>query len=289
MKKIAVLVMMIVAAFAVNGQQLNYMDANGKKQGKWLVKYPNGNIKMEGYFKNNTPVGTLKKYHENGLLKYEMIYDTKDTNSVQVTMYDASGELSAKGSYYAKKKNGLWQYYGESNKVIMEESYNHGKLHGKSVVYWQTQENQPMEIKNWKDSLKEGEWIWFYEDGKIRQKASYKENKLDGEFKVFFADGVCHIDGKYAENVRDGLWQYFKEDGSVKIKIEYNKGKIVNEDEYERAETKMIDEEILGQEGKHVDPQDYLDNPEAYIFGSQKDEEVAPAPKAKKKKEKTKK
>ncbi|MCQ2605708.1 MAG: hypothetical protein MJ204_04095 [Bacteroidales bacterium] len=289
MKKIAVLFVMFIAAFSVNAQTLNYMDANGKKQGKWLVKYPNGNIKMEGYFKNNTPVGTLKKYHENGMLKYEMIYDTKDTNSVQVSMYDASGELSAKGAYYAKKKNGLWQYYGEKDKVIMEETYNHGMLDGKSVVYWQTQENQPMEIKNWKDSLKDGEWIWFYEDGKIRQKAKYKEDKLDGEFKVFFSDGLCHIDGKYSENVRDGLWQYFKEDGSLQIRIEYNKGKIVNEDEYERMETKMIDEEILGQEGKHVDPQDYLDNPEAYIFGSQSVEEQAPAPKAKKNKEKKKK
>ncbi|MCQ2608830.1 MAG: hypothetical protein MJ197_09115 [Bacteroidales bacterium] len=289
MKKIAILIVMTIAALSLNAQDLNYMDANGKKQGKWLVKYPNGNMKMEGYFKNNTPVGTLKKYHENGLLKYEMIYDAKDTNSVQVTMYDASGELSAKGAYYAKKKNGLWQYFGDNNKVIMEESYNHGKLNGKSVVYWQNQENQPMEIKNWKDSVKDGDWIWFYEDGKIRQKARYKEDKLDGEFKVFFADGICHIDGKYADNVRDGLWQYFKEDGSLKLKIEYNKGKIVNEDEYERAETKMIDEEILGQEGKHIDPQDYLDNPEAYIFGSQRDEEAAPAPKAKKKKEKTKK
>lgn len=274
MKRILATIFAFVVVLSAFAQPtLNYMDANGKKQGHWVIKYDNGNIKMEGDFKNNVPIGQLKKYHENGQLKYDMNYSEKDANLVTVVMYDASGELAAKGQYYAKKKNGLWQYFGDNNKLLMEENYNHGLLDGKSVVYWQSQENQPMEIKNWKDSLREGEWLWFYEDGKIRQKAAYKADKLDGEFLVFFADGSKHIDGKYADNVRDGLWQYFNEDGSLRIKIEYNKGKIMNEDEYERAETKYINEEILGQEGKHIDPQDYLDNPESYIFGTQQTEE----------------
>lgn len=268
---------------------LNYMDANGKRQGQWIQKYKNGNTQFEGYFKNDIPVGQLKKYHENGKLKYDMYYDPKDANQVNVTMYDVAGELSAKGSYYAKKKNGPWQYYGAANTIIMEENYNHGLLDGKSTIYWQTNPGQPMEIKNWKDSIKEGEWIWFYEDGKIRQKTTYKEDKLSGEFLVFFSDGKTHISGFYKNNVRDGLWEYFNEDGSSKIKIEYKDGKIVNEDEFEKAQTKLINEEYLEQEGKHVDPQDFIDNPEAYIFEGQAPEEQAPSPKTKKKKEKSKK
>lgn len=268
---------------------LNYMDANGKKQGYWIQKYENGNIKFEGYFKNNVPVGIVKKYHENGVLKYDMYYDPKDIHSVCVTMYDIVGELSAKGSYYAKKKNGLWQYFGNSGKLIMEESYNHGKLDGKSVVYWQSQENQPMEIKYWKDSMKHGDWIWFYEDGKVRQKAHYELDSLSGDFTVFFPDGKIHISGSYSGNIRDGLWIYNNEDGSERLRIEYNKGVIANQDEYERAETKLINEEYLDQQGKHLDPQDFIDNPEAYIFENQQPEEQAPNPKAKKKKQKSKK
>lgn len=276
-------------ASAQNSDTLNYMDANGKRQGRWIQKYENGNVQFEGYFKNNVPVGQFKKYHENGQLKYDMLYDAKDANQVSVTMYDVAGELAAKGSYYAKKKNGTWQYFGSANQVIMEENYNHGMLDGKSTVYWQSNPNQPMEIKYWKDSLKHGDWMWFYEDGKIRQKSVYDEDKLNGEFLVFFPDGKTHIKGAYFENVRDGLWEYFNEDGTSKIKIEYNKGKIVNEDEFERAQTKMINEEYLEQEGKHADPQDFIDNPEAYIFGEQAAEEQAPSPKDKKKKEKSKK
>ena len=219
MKKIIFifLAMLLTAVQTVLAQKdtLNYMDANGKKQGHWIQKYPNGNVQFEGYFKNNNPVGQVKKYHENGKLKYDMYYNPKDLNQVTVTMYDIAGELAAKGEYYAKKKNGLWQYYGASNQVMLSENYNHGLLDGKSVVYWQTNPSQEMEIKFWKDSLKHGDWIWFYEDGKIRQKAQYKENKLNGDFLVFFPDGTKHIEGKYFEDVRDGVWNYFKEDGSL--------------------------------------------------------------------------
>ncbi|MCQ2959174.1 MAG: hypothetical protein MJ198_03180 [Bacteroidales bacterium] len=274
---------------AQNSDTLNYMDANGKRQGHWIQKYENGNIQFEGYFKNNVPVGLFKKYHENGQLKYKMNYDTKDANRVSVTMYDVTGSLAAEGEYYAKKKNGTWKYYGARDQKVMEESYNHGLLDGQSTVYWQTNPSQPMEIKFWKDSLKHGDWLWFYEDGKIRQKTVYKEDKLNGEFLVFFPDGMKHIVGAYKENVRDGLWEYFNEDGSSKIKIEYKNGKIVNEDEFERAQTRLINEEYLEQEDKHVDPEDFLDNPEAYIFGEKAVEEAAPSPKDKKKKQKSKK
>lgn len=277
-----------IAAFAQN-DTLNYMDANGKKQGHWIQKYANGKIKFEGYFKNDIPIGQVKKYHDNGVLKYDMYYSPNDYNKVKVSMFDVDGNLSARGIYYAKKKDSTWTYYGNGDKEIMEENYNHGKLDGKSVIYWQTQLSQPMEIKYWKDSLKHGDWLWFYENGQIRQKAKFIEDKLNGEFSVYLSDGKPHITGAYKNNVRDGKWVYYKEDGTIKITIEYSNGKILNEDEFERAQTKIIDEEILDQQGKHTDPQDFIDNPESYIFGEQTPQDQQPAQKNKNKKEKSKK
>ena len=51
---------------------LNYMDANGKRQGHWIQKYDNGNIQFEGYFKNNVPVGQFKKYHQFQMLAQQL-------------------------------------------------------------------------------------------------------------------------------------------------------------------------------------------------------------------------
>ncbi|GAH37310.1 unnamed protein product, partial [marine sediment metagenome] len=39
---------------------LNQVDKNGLKQGYWKKYYDNGNIKYEGYFKNDKPTGELK-------------------------------------------------------------------------------------------------------------------------------------------------------------------------------------------------------------------------------------
>ena len=45
---------------------INQTDAKGLKQGFWKAKFDNGRIKYEGYFKDNHPVGELKRYYEEG-------------------------------------------------------------------------------------------------------------------------------------------------------------------------------------------------------------------------------
>ena len=114
-------------------------------------------------------------------------------------------------------------------------------LDGKSTVFWQTNPTQPMEIKYWKDSLKHGDWIWFYEDGKIRQKTHYIENKLNGEFLVFFSDGTQHIKGAYKNDLRDGLWEYFNEDGTVRE----GRKKWQNSNRYLRLRQKRIERAVI--------------------------------------------
>lgn len=289
---------------------LNYTDINGKKQGPWKKKDASGVLVYEGYFKNDVPIGEFKKYHSNGNLKYLMYYNPKNQKEVQVTMYDVTGELAAKGFYYDKLKDSIWQYFGQSEKLLLEEHYKKGKLDGASTVYWQIGAHLPAEVKHWKDSLKHGDWFWFYETGQMRMKAHYTNNKLDGPFTVYFIDGSIHVNGTYVNDVRNGTWSYFNDNGTSRGVIEYNMGKVVNEDEFERQQTKMIDEQYL----KNVptfkepdltkdidsepdtsasrpkdpnDPENFINNPEAYIFKSQlPEQQQAPEEKNSKKKDK---
>ncbi len=286
---------------------INYEDINGKKQGYWLKKDKSGNKVYEGYFKNNVPVGKFQKFHPNGNLKYDMFYNPKDANDVSVTMYDEMGELSAKGFYYSKKKDSTWQYFGNQEILVMEENYNHGKLDGKSIIYWQSEYHLPAEIKHWKNNIKHGDWKWFYDGGNLRMQANYNENKLDGDFIVYFVDGSIHVSGAYVNDVRNGIWKYFNDNGTERATIEYNMGKVVNEDEFERQQTKAINEQYLDSIPNYVepkffgeaeqeaivpepdDPETFMDNPEEYIMkdmgldaGNQQQE----APEKKKKKKK---
>ncbi|MCF0207492.1 MAG: hypothetical protein HUK15_08695, partial [Bacteroidales bacterium] len=80
-KGLRILALVMLAAFAMpsfaqlvgekqaDGTIINYIDINKKKQGKWVKKYDNGQIRYEGFFTNDQPTGTFKYYHENGKQK----------------------------------------------------------------------------------------------------------------------------------------------------------------------------------------------------------------------------
>ncbi|MDA3883779.1 MAG: hypothetical protein PF481_10905 [Bacteroidales bacterium] len=267
MKYIISLYLIVALACIGNAQDslVNYKDINQKKQGYWIKKDDNNNKIYEGYFKNDIPVGQFKKYHENGELKYDMYYNPEDLKSVTVTMYDITGELSAKGAYYDKKKNGKWLYYGADELLILEEQYDMGILDGKSIVYWQDKTHNPAEIKNWKKGVKDGAWTWYYSDGSIRMKAGYKNDKLHGDFIVYFVDGSTHIKGKYYEDKRDGIWEYYNEDGENYITISYNKGEITNKEEFEKQQTEYVNS-LLEEDSTQKDPGKYIDNPELLLY-----------------------
>ncbi len=316
MRKIVFLIFVSLFSIQSIAQQskdslINYMDITGKKQGYWCKRDAAGNKVFEGTFKNDVPIGEFKKYHPNGKVKYLMYYNPNNQNDVQVTMYDITGELAAKGFYYNKLKHGTWQYFGQQEKLLMEEQYNMGKLDGASTIYWQIGQNLPAEVKHWKDSVKHGDWFWFYETGQMRMKAHYTNGKMDGPFIVYFFDGKVHVQGAYVNDYRHGVWNYYNEDGTSRAVLEYNMGKLINEDEVARRETKMLQEKLKGiptykepdmtdpnnfiDNSKSSvpfdpeDPQNFIDNPEAYIFKSQMPEEQASDKKSKKKSEKSKK
>jgi len=58
-----------------NGQlKLEGNFKNGKNDGLWKRYYENGQLHQEGYMKNGQYDGLWKHYHENGQLKYKCEY-----------------------------------------------------------------------------------------------------------------------------------------------------------------------------------------------------------------------
>ncbi|MFO7868937.1 MAG: hypothetical protein R6U95_06540 [Bacteroidales bacterium] len=286
MKYIISLALLIGITHIVHAQDtlINYEDINQKKQGYWVKKDDDNNKIYEGYFKNDVPIGEFKKYHPNGELKYLMYYDTNDQKLVEVTMYDITGELSAKGTYYDKKKDGKWTYYGSEEQVIMIEHYNMDTLDGKSVIYWQDENQNPAEVKTWKNGKLDGPWHWFYSDGSTRMNAHYKNGKLDSTFIVYFIDGSIHVKGEYNNDTRNNTWNYYNEEGEQVLHIEYDNGEVVNKDEYEKQQTKYIDK-LLEEDISVKDPEKYMENPEILLY-EELDNDVNPHAQQKKPEEK---
>lgn len=272
---------------AQSGDQINYLDINNKKQGFWSKRDAQGNKIFEGTFKNDVPVGEFKRFHPNGQVKHLMNYSAENPLEVTSKMFNEQGILVAQGTFYDQKKHGLWQYF-ENNQLIAEDMFDKGVLDGTSTIYWQTTQNkQAAEVKNWEQGEKQGAWLWFYESGQVRMNAYYVHNKLEGKFTVYYANGVVMLSGVYKNDRRDGDWTYRNEDGSIQIVLQYANGKMLNEDEYEREQTRQINEQwkdipdfaepdmndpdllstpLPTQNTDTNDPSNYIDNPEEFIM-----------------------
>lgn len=95
------------------------------------------------------------------------------------------------------------------------------------------------------DSIKNGETIYFYENGKIMSKVNYKDNKIDGPAYYFYNSG--YLDGLYlySENNKiDDAYDYY--DGRlnlIKNYLFYNQeGHLIYKATYDER-TNLIKEE----------------------------------------------
>ena len=239
-------------SFAQTDSIVNYTDINGMKQGYWVKKDMNGQKIYEGFFKNNIPYGVMKRYHGNGVLKALMVFDTINQSIVKVTYFDETGELSAKGFFYDKKRDSLWQYFGADAKLVGEEHYSKGKRNGVSKKFYPT--GKVVEEIWYKNDKLDGPWIRYYENGNMRMKTQQINDKRIGDFYSYFADGKVEIKGLYKNDIKEGIWKKYDTKGGVLKEMKFVNGKLENEEQIDREFTKEL-EEAEKNKGKFKDPE----------------------------------
>ena len=99
MKRIIISIISILICIAFTHAQqvdtINQTDESGLKQGHWEKRYPNGNIQYKGNFKDNKPVGLIKRYNQEGTLIAEMDY-IESSKKVYTKLYYKSEKLPSK-------------------------------------------------------------------------------------------------------------------------------------------------------------------------------------------------
>lgn len=172
---------------AVNAQDLNRTDNQGRRQGKWVDYYANGQIRYEGQFKNNNCQGEFKYYDEQGNLKATNTYDKSGNKALNKT-YAPNGTLIATGYYLNQKKDGEWRYYSRENgALILVEENRSGMAHGSSKVY--------------------------YETGVLMMERQFVEDRLEGPAKIYYPSGALKEEGAYKNGEKTGIWKAYNEDG----------------------------------------------------------------------------
>jgi len=238
----------------------NQVDAQGRKQGFWTKKDTEGRLVYQATFKDDKPVGEMKRFHPNGVVMAILNY-TENSDEANAQMFDERGKLIAKGKYSGQKKIGEWVYLLDS-KVVSTENYLNGQKNGTCKRFYKT--GELLEESNWQNDKLNGVYRTYFQDGKAFLECNYTEGQRNGTLKTWFPNGTLEMEAIYTREIRDKDWKYFNANGELRYTLKYELGKLLNPEVQEK-----IDKENAGKfksEGDSIpDPEKFLQNPEEYM------------------------
>jgi antitoxin component YwqK of YwqJK toxin-antitoxin module len=226
-----------IIVFASDAQDtINKLDSNGKKQGFWVKKDKDGKKIYEGHFIHNIPLGEFRYYYPEGQLKALSILSDSG-NRLRTVTYYKNGRKMAEGIYVNEKKDSVWNFFSEYEEVIVsEEFYKDGKKEGVSKTFYP--DGVIAEKSTWKNGTRTGPWEQYYTDGKLKLKCAYNNDLKDGPLLTYHMSGRIWLTGQYISGDADGTWTYYTDDGKVEKKEYYQKGRLLNTEEFIKKENK---------------------------------------------------
>jgi len=218
--------------------------------GKYIEYYKNGQIKVQGLYKEGKRDGEFKAFLRDGksagsvfykdgkIIKSTLVNSMKDNASFSLVT-DKSYDLNLyeiiteefknkllKG-YLIFKKDGLFngekrEYYEEGEiKAIIP--FKNSLAEGTYISYYP---NGNMEEKyTYVNGQENGEGFSYYENGKLEEKYFMKNGKLDGEAFAYYPSGKLEVKDFFKDGKKEGESIFYHENGNIKQKSTFKNGK----------------------------------------------------------------
>jgi antitoxin component YwqK of YwqJK toxin-antitoxin module len=185
-------------------QRINRYDANHQADGRWIWFYPDGKVRLVGFFNHGLKNGYFKTYDEKG----NLVSTKKYTNGEKEKKAEALSQLEVRTDYYPDGKikvqatynkkglpEGIRREYDESGKVRKAYIFRNGKMIAEGIF---TDAGQ-----------REGFWKEYYLDGSLKAAGFYTKDLKTGMWKYYYPDGVLEETGKYIDNDPDSIWMWY--------------------------------------------------------------------------------
>lgn len=200
-------------------QAQNQMDKQGRKQGHWVKTDKQGAKIYEGDFIDDAETGTFTYYYPNGTIRIVNEY-TVPGKICHHKVYDPKGHLLAKGDFNQKNRDGLWEFYSVSGKLIKLTTYKMGVRNGIQVLF--TSNGDTAEVCNWADNHRHGRW-WKRIGEKGYITATYVNGGIEGRLVEYNDNQQMVREGHYQGGDRHGQWSYY-DNGQLVVKERWSKG-----------------------------------------------------------------
>jgi antitoxin component YwqK of YwqJK toxin-antitoxin module len=260
MRGLIICLFLLMSGSLIAQNTANQVDAQGRKQGFWTKKDTGGKLVYQATFKDDRPVGEMKRFHPNGKVMAILNY-TEKPDEADAQLFDESGKLVGQGKYINQKKSGEWKYLSDG-KMVSTETYLNGQKNGTFKRFYKT--GELLEESNWQNDKLNGIYRTYFQDGKVFLECNYSEGLRNGAFKTWLPNGTIDLEGIYTNDTRDKDWKYFNAGGELRYTLKYELGKLLNPEVQER-----IDKENAGtfkSKGDNIpDPDKFMENPEEYM------------------------
>lgn len=197
MKKLLLFILICQTAIAQSNNTdtlaQNAVDANGLKQGYWIVlntvkKLPNYAMEAkveEGKFADSKKIGIWKMYFPNGNIKSEITF-TNNRPSGYAKMYYENGKVQEEGNWENNRWVGDYKTYYENGQVFYDFKYTgSGKREGEQKYFYENGKTMMVGVMH--DGKEAGVWEEYYENGDLRAKKAFNEGSLDVENTEVYA------------------------------------------------------------------------------------------------------
>ncbi|HTB31168.1 MAG TPA: hypothetical protein VK808_04030 [Bacteroidia bacterium] len=242
-----------VFIYADTGTALNKIDAEGRKQGLWKKNYEDGNIRFVGHFWDDKPSGVFKNYYDQGDSLQSIRVYSNDGQTAYAHLFYTTGALWAEGKYVNEKRDSIWKFYDDVQRMVLKNQYKNGKREGKSVIFYKS--GNTLEVKNYKNDLEEGPFQQYFDEGGLKEEGTYLHGKLVDTLFIYDIDGYINIKGKYVNDMKEGNWIFYV-NHEPKDTLIYHQGKCLNMAKFVPNKRQ---EDSLKQHYQHL--QEQLDHP----------------------------
>jgi antitoxin component YwqK of YwqJK toxin-antitoxin module len=220
------------------------------KNGEQTLYYDNGTIEAIGLYENDK------------LLEYSW-YDVDGKEEEKVTDVDENSQLDWERGFERTKSEKEYveypkiyriKYYNKKGKIYRLQSIKNKKTHGDYIEYYESGKIKS-KIK-YVDGKEQGDYILYYESGEIRRIITkYVDGKEQGDDIWYNESGKINRKSKYVDGKRQGEEIGYYESGSVKYKENYVDGKRQGEEigYYESGSVKYKENYVDDKEqGKRI-------------------------------------
>lgn len=212
-----------VSVFGQHDADVNVVDSDGRRQGRWVRYYEHGTVMYDGRFRDGYPDGLFVRFYGNGMRQSELAYSDSGTVADAV-IYHPNGFVAARGRYVNRMKVGEWEFYSRFSDgyVMVREWYEDNMRNGVSVKMYE--DGVVAERITYRNDTASGEWTKFYNSGSINLRTNVVDGMVDGRFEAWFDNGQLQFSGMYVNDRREGRWLIYGRDGALRYELNYSGG-----------------------------------------------------------------